>query len=304
MGYVYILPWVIGFLFFQAFPMIFSFIISFTRWDIIGAISEVRPAKYDGNANILGNYLNLLFNDPRFLKAISNTFLYIFVSNGAGIVLSLFLAALLYEKIPGRNAFKSILFMPNLVLPVAFGLAMIPVFNSDRAGLVNLFIGLFGVKPVSWLEDPAVAVWVMIISNLWFIGACTVIFLAGIANQPRSVYEAAEIDGAGWWRRFFHITVPLLAPVIFFQVIMGLISGLQIFDIPAALSEIGGNVTASMGKQNGLASLVFYLYISAFRYWKMGYASAIGWFIFLFGLILTLVVMTYMRRSKYSMGEK
>ena len=155
----------------------------------------------------------------------------------------------------------------------------------------------FGLQSVYWLEDPKVAIWVLIFTNLWFIGASTVIFLAAISGHPPSVYEAAIIDGAGWWRKFLRITLPLLTPVIFFQIIMGFIGGLQVFDIAAALSDMGGT-TASMGKQNGLATLVYYLYVRGFKYWEMGSASAIGWVIFLLGFILTFIVVTFMRRSK------
>lgn len=287
-GFVYILPWIIGFLCFQAFPIVYSLIISFTKWDILGDPENVG----------LANYIYLFSKDKVFFKAFTNTILYMFISNGLGIIIALFLAALLYEKIPGRGTFKVIFFLPNLVLPVAFGLMMRPVFGSEDFGLINQFIGIFGIKSVYWLEDAKVAIWVLIFSNLWFVGACMIIFLASISGQPPSLYEAAEIDGAGWWKKFFNITIPLLTPVIFFQVIMGLIGGLQIFDIPAALSAMGGNTTGIMGRQNCLATLVYYLYIKAFRYWKMGSASAIGWILFLLGFILTFIIVTFMRRSK------
>jgi multiple sugar transport system permease protein len=287
-GLIYIIPWMIGFLCFQLFPIFYSLFISMTEWDILGA-PEITG---------LDNYIYLFTKDKVFFKALTNTIMYMFISNGLGIIIALFLAALLYEKIPGRGIFKVVFFLPNLVLPVAFGLMMRPVFGSEDFGLINQFIGLFGIEPVYWLEDANVAIWVLIFTNLWFVGACTVIFLASISNQPQSLYEAAEIDGAGWWRKFFNITLPLVTPVIFFQVIMGLISGLQIFDIPAALSAMGGNTTGLMGKQNSLATLVYYLYIKAFRYWKMGAASAIGWVIFILGFILTVIIITFMRRSK------
>jgi multiple sugar transport system permease protein len=289
MGYLFILPWCIGFLCFQLFPMFFSLFISFNKWDIIGS-----DPVFIG----LSNYITLFTADKLFFLSLFNTLLYLFISNGLGIILSLFIAAMLYEKIAGRGIFKTIIFLPNLVLPIAFGLIMAPVFRIDNFGLVNLFIGLFGGKPVAWLEEPGIAVWVLIFTNLWFVGASVVIFLAGISNQPPSVFEAAEIDGAGWWRKFIHITLPLLAPVIFFQVIMGCISGLQIFDVPAALSNLGGQTSFSMGKQNSLATLVFYLYIKTFRYWEAGSGASIGWIIFLLGLVMTVIVIMFMKKTK------
>jgi multiple sugar transport system permease protein len=287
-GFIYIIPWIIGFICFQFFPISYSLFISFTKWDILGTPEVIG----------FTNYINLFGKDPVFQKAISNTVMYMFISNGLGIILALFLAALLYEKIPGKGVFKVIFFLPNLVLPVAFGMMMRPVFGSEDFGLINLITGFFGLKPVYWLEDARVAIWVLIFTNLWFVGACMVIFLAAISGHPPSLYEAAEMDGAGWWRKFFSITLPLLTPVIFFQVIMGLIGGLQVFDIAAALSVMGGNVTGLMGKQNCLATLVYYLYIKGFRYWKMGSACSIGWVIFSLGFILTFIIVTFMRKSK------
>ncbi|MBN1698758.1 MAG: sugar ABC transporter permease [Spirochaetales bacterium] len=287
-GFIYIIPWIIGFLFFQLFPIFYSLFISFTKWDILQS-PEIIGFK---------NYIDLFGKDRVFRKAITNTIMYMFISNGLGIILAFFLATLLYEKIPGRGIFKVVFFLPNLVLPVAFGLMMRPVFGSEDFGLINQVIGFFGIKQVYWLEDANVAIWVLIFTNLWFVGACAVIFLAAISGHPPSLYEAAEIDGAGWWRKLFSITLPLLTPVIFFQIIMGLISGLQVFDIAAALSVMGGNVTGLMGKQNCLATLVYYLYIQGFRYWKMGTACSIGWVIFTLGFILTFIIVTFMRKSK------
>jgi len=291
-GFYFILPWVIGFLAFQLFPIIYAFIISLWDWDFLTEKTFVG----------IKNYLNL-FKDKTFGIAVSNTFMFMIVGNGMGIALSMFLAAVMYEKIPGRNVFRVVLFMPQLVVPVAFGLMMVPIFGAEKYGLINVFLESIGLNSVRWLENPPVTRWVVVLMNFWFIGAAVVIFLAGIAGHPRSCYEAAEIDGAGWWRRFFSITVPLLRPVIFFQVIMGLIGGLQIFDIPAALSRMGSGLSTVMGKKDSLATLVYYIYISAFRRWEAGYAAAIGWFEFFIGFILTFVMVIFMRRQqKENMG--
>lgn len=288
MGYLYILPWIIGFLAFQIIPMISSLVISFQDND---GISKAVPVG-------LKNYLNLFTADKLFPLSLLHTFLYILVTITLGIGLAVFIAALLYERIKGRNVFKVIFFLPNLVLPVAFGMMMRPVFDSQSHGLVNLFFGLFGIEPMAWLETPGVANWVLNFTSLWYIGASAMIFLAGISNQERSVYEAAEIDGASWLQKLFHITLPLLAPVIFFQIIMGILSGLQIFDLPVSLANIGGQTSFSMGKQNCLATLVFYLYISLMRNWKFGYAAAIGWFIFVVGLVVTVLIIVFQKKSK------
>ncbi|GAB6089820.1 sugar ABC transporter permease [Spirochaeta dissipatitropha] len=288
-GYLYILPWIIGFMLFQMFPMAHSLYISMTEWDILGDPVFVG----------LSNYRSLLFDDPVFIRALLNTLLFMFVGNGVGIVLAVFIAALLNEKVPGRGVIRTLFFLPNLVIPVAIGLMLSPIFGSERFGLINLFLGLFGIDPVYWLEDPVVTPWVVVITNFWFIGAAMIIFLAGISGQPKSYHEAAEIDGAGWWYRLFHITLPLLMPVIFFQLVMGTIYGLQIFDVPAALARMGGSAGAlNMGRRNSLATLVYYLYTRGFRYWEMGAAAAIGWFLFLIGLVLTFIIILIMKRNQ------
>lgn len=286
-GFYYILPWILGFLIFQAVPIIYAFIISLSKWDFLTERTFVG----------MKNYLDLL-HDRKFGIAISNTFMFMFVGNGLGIAISLFLASIMYEKVPGRNVFRVIFFMPQLVVPVAFGLMMVPIFGAEKYGLINVFLEAMGLHSVRWLENPPVTRWVVVLLNLWFIGGSVVIFLAGIAGQPRSYYEAAQIDGAGWWRRFFCVTVPLLRPVIFFQVIMGLIGGLQIFDVPAALSRMGSGLSTVMGKNDSLATLVYYLYISGFRRWQAGYAAAIGWVLFFIGFMLTFVIVFFMRRQQ------
>lgn len=277
---------------FQAVPIIYAFIISLSKWDFL------TERTFTG----IKNYLDL-FHDKKFGIAISNTFLFMFVGNGLGIALSMFLAAVMYENIPGRNVFRVIFFMPQLVVPVAFGLMMVPIFGAEKYGLINVFLEALGLHSVRWLENPPVTRWVVVLLNFWFIGGAVVIFIAGIAGQPRSYYEAAEIDGAGWWRRFFSVTVPLLRPVIFFQIIMGLIGGLQIFDVPAALSRMGSGLSTVMGKNDSLATLVYYLYIAGFRRWEAGYAAAIGWFQFFVGFLLTFVIVIFMRRQQKANAE-
>lgn len=286
-GLLYILPWVMGFLLLQLFPIAYSFFISLNKWDLLGTPEFVG----------LKNYSELL-NDEVFFLAIRNNFLFMLFAVGLGLFLALFIASLISEPVlMGRRVFRIIFYLPSLVMPVAMGLMMAPIFGTENYGLINLILKKIGLPAIEWLGDTRMGIWTVIIVNFWTVGASMIIFLAGISNMPRSYYEAAAIDGAGWWTRFFKITIPLLAPVIFFQLISGLIYGLRIFDLPAALANIGGSRSVTMGKNNSLAFLVFYLYTKAFRYWEMGSASAIGWFVFLVGLLLTLVIIRQMRKN-------
>lgn len=286
MGMVYTLPWMVGFLCFQVFPIGYSLFVSFHKWDMF-----TKP-KYIA----LANYQSLL-TDPRFHISFRNTVLFMIFSMGLGISLGLFIAALLAENIKGADVYRTIFYLPSLVVPIAFGMMMRPIFAGEGFGLINMTLKLFGIKAVAWLDNPDTAFWVVIITNFWFIGACMVIFWAGIKNISPTYYEAAKIDGAGWWSRFFHITIPMLSPVIFFQIVSGLIYALQIFDIPISLANLAGNYRAVMGRNDALGTLVFYLYMEGFRNWRMGRAAAIGWVILLIGLVFSLLVLRIMRHT-------
>lgn len=286
MGYVYIMPWIIGFLAFQAFPILYSFYISLHKWDML-----TKP-KFIGWAN----YQSLL-TDPRFMISIRNTFLFMLFSMGLGIGLGLFIAALLAENLKGTRFYRTAFYLPNLVVPVAFGMMMRPIFGGFDYGLINIVLSLFGFEGIRWLDNPDTAIWVVIITNFWFIGACMIIFLAGIKSISRTYYEAAEIDGAGWFRRLFHITIPLLGPILFFQTITGLIYALQIFDIPVALGNLGGSQHTTMGINDSLGTLIYYLYLLGFRNWNMGKAAAVGWVVFGIGLIFSFIILKVLRKS-------
>ena len=285
MGYVYILPWIIGFLAFQAFPIIYSFFISLHKWDML-----TKP-RFIGWAN----YQSLL-TDPRFIISIRNTFLFMLFSMGLGISLGLFIAALLAENLKGSRVYRTIFYLPNLVVPVAFGMMMRPIFGGLDYGLINIILDLLGLEGVRWLDNQSTAIWVVIITNFWFIGACMIIFLAGIKSISKTYYEAAEIDGQDggavcsvlpflYWGR------------LFFSTITGLIYALQIFDIPVALANIGGSLHTTMGINDSLGTLIYYLYLLGFRNWNMGKASAVGWVVFGIGLIFTGVILKILRRS-------
>jgi multiple sugar transport system permease protein len=293
MGYLYIAPWVIGFLCFNFFPIIYSFFMSLNKWDMLG------EPKYIG----FKNYINLFTNDQMFFLAFKNTMLNMVFSMTIGILLALLIAAVLAENIKGNYIYRTLFYLPNLVVPVAFGLMMAPLFRSQYFGLLNIVLSKFGIKPIYWLEDPNISIWTVIFTGLWYFGGAMVIFLAGIKGISNSYYEAAEIDGAGGFVKFTKITIPLLTPVLLFQIVTGLIGSLQIFDLPASLAGIGMNVNTNMGRGNGLATLLFYLYLKGFRFWEMGIASAIGWIVFAIGVILSIFVFKLLKNSAYSSDQ-
>jgi multiple sugar transport system permease protein len=293
MGYLYIAPWIFGFIVFQLFPIIYSFVISLNQWDML---STPKFVGFD-------NYKNLFLHDPIFLLSLRNTSFNMIFSMSIGICLALIIAAILAENIRGNYTYRTFFYLPNLIVPVAFGLMMAPIFRSQEFGLLNIVLSKFGIQPVYWLEDPNISIWTVIFTGLWYFGGSMVIFLAGIKSIPKSYYEAAQIDGAGWLGCFFRITIPLLMPVLLFQIITGLIGSLQIFDLAASMAGIGQNVYTNMGRNNGLATLLFYLYIKGFRFWEMGAASAIGWVVFIIGLILSVFVIQILKKSAYSTDE-
>lgn len=286
MGFYYTLPWIIGFLVFQIIPILYSLYISFHKWDFFIKPQLIKFSNYQA-----------LLTDPRFMISLRNTTLFMFFSMVFGISIAMFIAALLADKIKGSHFYRTLFYLPSLVVPVALGMMIRPMFGGQNYGLLNIILSKLGISTFQWLDKPNLGIWVIILTNFWFIGACMIIFLAGIKNISGTYYEAAKIDGAGWFRCFFYITVPMLGPVLFFQIVTGLIYGLQIFDIPISLANLGGTTYNTMGQNDSLASLIYYLYIEGFRNWNMGKASAIGWVVFLIGLFLSLIIIKFLYKS-------
>lgn len=286
-GFICVLPWCIGYLAFSLIPNLTSLYMSFNEWDFF---SEPYWVGID-------NYLTL-FQDPVFILSLRNTVLIMVFSNIINILFGLLLAVILAKNPPGHYLMRTVLYLPSLVMPVAMGMMFRQIYSSGTYGLLNQFIGLFGFSPQHWLTQPNLAVWAVIIGAFWSVGGSMIIFLAGLKGINPEYYEAAMIDGAGPFYRFFYITLPLLTPVIVFQIIMGLIGsgGLQVFEFPATLAGFSGAAN-SMGYYNSLGTLVFYLYMQGFRYLQFGMASAIAWVVF--GIALILGVFIYRLSQKY-----
>ena len=282
-GYLFISPWLIGLACFTLFPLGYSFGLAFTDWNIL------EPAKFVGLRNF-----DKLAHDPNVRDSLKVTAIYVLSSVPLGTALSILLALLLNQNVKGMRIFRTLFYLPSVVSGVAVSMLWVWIFEGNY-GLLNTVLAWFGVKGPQWLTDSNTALLSIIIMSLWGVGGSMVIYLAGLQGVPRSLHEAAELDGAGPLRRFWHITVPLLTPTVFFNLIMGLIGSFQVFT--QALVMTGG------GPGNATLFYVLYLYQNAFQFFKMGYASALGWVLFVIILILILVLFQTSGRWVYYEGE-
>ncbi|MBV7697188.1 carbohydrate ABC transporter permease [Streptomyces sp. TRM70350] len=270
-AYLFLAPWFAGLLFISAGPLLASLYLSFTDYSLIGGSNWVG----------LDNYTRM-FDDPRFLKALENTTIYVFVSVPLQLAFALLLALVLDRGVRGLAIYRSVYYLPSLLgSSVAIAILWRKVFGDD--GLFNHFLSLFGVDGRSWIGDPSTALGTLIVLNVWTFGSPMVIFLAGLRQIPASYYEAASMDGAGKVRQFFHITVPLLTPVIFFNLILQLIGAFQSFTQAFVVS--GGNGSPS----DSTLFYTMYVYTKGFNSFEMGYASAMAWFLVVIIACLTAV---------------
>ena len=271
-GYLLISPWVLGFLLFTAGPMLVSLYFSFTEYAF-----PLRP-QWLG----LANYIRAFGDDDLFGRSIWNTFYYVGLAVPLGIALSLLLALLLDRNIAGRSVWRTIYYMPSIVPVVSATFLFLYIFQPDY-GLINGWLWkLFEIEGPGWFNS---RVWVkptFIILALWSAGGPTmIILLAGLQNVPDEMYDAAKVDGAGRWRRFTNVTLPLLSPTLFFVLITGLIAAFKIFG-PVYVSTQGGPFYGSY-------FYVLHLFTQAFSHWQLGYASALAWILFIFILVFTLI---------------
>jgi len=269
-GLCFVLPWIIGFFLFTAVPMALSFYYSFCDYSLLQ-----RPAFIGWR-----NYYELWF-DPIFWVVLRNTGIYAAIALPAGVVFALTLALLLNARIRGQAIYRTIIFLPSLVPSVASAMLWLWLLNA-RLGLVNTVLRAAGAHdPPAWLGDRRWAMISLIVMSLWGLGNTVVIYLAGLQDVPRELYEAAELDGAGALRRVWHVTLPCISPVIFFNIVMAIIATAQIFGTPYIMT--GG------GPARSTYFYTMYLYDNAFTYLKMGYASAMSWIQFFIVLAITAV---------------
>lgn len=275
-AYMYVSPWLIGFMLFTLIPMVASFYFSLTEYNI------VEEPRWIG----LKNYVDV-FQDPAFWQSLKVTLSFAVMALPSGLVFGLFLAILLNQKIPFVKLWRTLYFVPSVLSGVAVTLLWVLLFNP-QVGAINGLLKLFGIKGPGWLHDPDWALFSLVIMSLWGVGQTMIINLAGLQSVPTDLYDAAKVDGATMIRRFFHITIPMMSPVIFYNLVLGLIATFQYFTQAYIAStsigrEIGGPVRSTLFYN-------IYLYQSGFKFFEMGYASALAWILFLIVLILTLLV--------------
>lgn len=270
-------PTLLIFLAFVLFPVFFSFYLSFHKWNMFSASAEAVGAD---------NYLAILAN-PEFWMVLKNTAVYTLGTVPLNMLLALGVATILNRKIAGRRLLRTAFFAPVVMSSVAAAVIWRWVYEPNF-GLLNYVLGVFGVPSVNWLNDPTAAMSALIVMGVWkTFGVNMVLFAAGLQGIPEHYYEAAKIDGAGRWGQFWNITIPLLSPTTFFILVMSVIGSFQVFDTVYVLT--------SGGPLGSTKVLVFYLYEHAFKYFEMGYASAVAYLLFVLIFVLTLAQVKYLR---------
>ena len=269
-GYLFISPWIIGFLVFVLFSIGMAFYVSLTKWDMISDKVWVG----------FGNYSAML-GESLFWQALKVTLLYAIFSVPLGVAVGFMIALLLNQRLRGLSFWRTVYYLPAVLSGVAVSLMWMWVLNPNF-GVINLMLSYIGINGPGWFTDPAWALPSLVLMSLWGAGAGMVIYLAGLQGIPTELYESAQIDGAGPLRKFWNITVPMVSPVLFFNVIMGTIGSFQTFT--------EAYVVTNGGPKNATLLYSLYLYTNAFKYFKMGYASALAWVLFLIILLLTLLL--------------
>jgi multiple sugar transport system permease protein len=281
---LFLSPTLVIFTTFILFPVIFSFYLSFHEWNM-----------FSGKTTFIGidNYVRM-FQNEEFWSVFKNTAIYTFGTIPLNMGFSLLVAYILHKKIIGKKLLRTAFFAPVVISPVAAAVIWRWLYDPNF-GLINYSIGIFGIDPINWLNDPTAAMAALIIMGVWkTFGINMVLFSAGLQAIPDHYYEAAEIDGASAWSKFWNITIPLLAPTTFFIMVMSIISSFQVFDIVYVLTS-GGPLGATK-------VLVFYVYEHAFQFFNMGYASAAAYVLFAILFILTLIQVKYMKNKVYTFG--
>lgn len=266
------MPWILGFIIFLAYPVLASLFYSFTNFSIL------REPSYVG----VDNYAELA-SDTVFHKALVNTLIYAVGAVPLSTVVAIGLAMLLNTKVKGMSYYRTIFFLPSLVPMVALGTLFLWIFNGDY-GLLNEGIRAANLEPPNWLGDPAWSKSTLMLISMWGCGQAMVIYLAGLQNVPVSLYEAADLDGAKLGKKIWNVTLPMLSPVILFNVVMGIIGALQVFAVPYVMFPGGAPARSTY-------FIASYLFDNAFQYQRMGYASAVGWVMFIITLVLTLLAL-------------
>lgn len=283
-AYLFLSPWLIGFLLLVAGPMLGSIALTMMRWDLIGEPAWVG----------LANFRRVL-RDPLVRVSLWNTAFYTFISVPLTLAVSLGTALLLNQRLRFQSVFRTFFYLPSVVPAVANALVWLWILNPD-VGLANSILNFFGLPDLLWIYDRTLAKPTFILLSLWGVGNTMIVFLAGLQGIPQSLYEVADIDGANWWQRFRNVTLPMLSPVILFNLIIGIINSFQVFTSAFILTN--------GGPQNATLFTVLYIYRLGFEQNNMGVASAVAWILFLIILVFSLVQLRLSRSWVYYEGEE
>lgn len=279
-AYLFLLPWIGGMVVFTAGPLIASFYLSFTNYDMFRAPDWVG----------LQNYVQMFTSDRRFMGALRVTLTYVLIGVPLHLMFALLVAMLMNQKVRGLSIFRSIYYLPSLLGgSVAVAVMWRQIFGRD--GVANSILDLFGVEGQNWISHPSYALYTLILLHVWQFGSAMVIFLAGLKQIPRDLYEAAEIDGAGPFQSFWNVTLPMLTPVIFFNLVLGVINSFQAFTQAYIVSGGTG------GPSDSTLFYTLYLYQEGFTHLRLGYAAAMGWV--LLAIIAVLTALNFWASSKW-----
>lgn len=267
-GLLFVCPWLIGLLVFISYPVFASLYYSFTDYSVL------KPPIFIG----FENYIEL-FQDEIFWVTLQNTFIYAAFALPLGMVTAITLALLLNNKVGGMAFYRTIFFLPSLVPMVSLAVLWLWVFNGEY-GVLNSFLQMFGISGPNWLGDPLWSKPALVVMSVWGVGNAVVIYLASLQDVPTQLLESADLDGATSWKKTRHITLPMISPVILFNLIMGIIGTLQVFTVPYVMFPGGAPARSTY-------FFTMYLYDNAFLFNRMGYASAMGWIMFVIILLLT-----------------
>ena len=285
-GLLFAAPWLVNLAVFIAYPIAASLYYSFCAYDTL------RPPRWIG----IENYRNLFTDDPLFWKSLFNTLYMVAVGLPIGLVVSLGIALLMNQKLKGMAFYRTIYYLPSITPVVATSVLWLWLLNPE-IGLVNTVLTKVGIEGPGWLQSPDWSKPALILMGLWGAGGGMVIYLAGLQDVPQQLYEAAELDGAGRLAQFRHVTLPMLSPVIFFNLIMGLIGSFQYFTQVYVMTQGRG------GPRDSTLVYALHLFNSAFLDFRMGYACAMAWVLFLVTLLCTAVVFRTSARWVYYGGE-
>lgn len=284
MGYIFLSPWLIGFLLFLVGPMIASIFLSMTEYKMISKPVWIGLANYER-----------MISDPLVIHSMKVTIKYVVFAVPLGMITAMGVAVLLNQKIRASGIFRTVFYLPSVISGVAIALVFAWIFNY-RFGILNYLISFVGIEGPNWLGDPRYALWAFVLMSLWGIGGNVLIYLAALQGVPVSLHEAATIDGANTWTRFWKITIPLITPAILFTLVMGVIGSFQTFT-QAYIMTNGGPANATL-------LFLLYLYKNAFNWFEMGYASALAWLLFIIVLIMTITLWVTSARWVYYEGEE